>query len=155
MITRSTPNCCYAQVQSRREGAGLRVPRSSLMPPTRPHRDSSDNPVAALNAAESGGTKKPVLSDVPVVETAPPQWPIAIRPNSNSLQLLHSILLVLETPEHLQYNKETFSVRIRAARFFLPIVCADRPLPSWQVRREATMPLYHRRYRICEQTDSR
>jgi len=111
-MTRSTPGCCCAQVQGRRKGMGLRVSRSSLIPSTRPHRDSSDNSVTAppLNAAELGDTQKPIPSDLPVVEAAPPQWPIAIGPNS--------IPFILETPEYLQYSEETFSVRIRVARFF-------------------------------------
>lgn len=72
------------------------------------------------NAAELKDTKESAPSDPSAVETAPPQWPIAIRPNLNPPQLLHSIPFIPETLEHLpQYSRETFiSVRIKTMCFF-------------------------------------
>ena len=77
------------------------------------------------NVAELKDTKESVPSDPPAVETAPAQWPIAIGPNKNPPQLLHSIPFIPETLEHLpQYSKETFiSVRIKTMRFFTYIMC--------------------------------
>ena len=101
------------------------------------------------NAAESKDTKEPVPSDPPMVETVPPQWPIAIGLNLNPPQLLHSIPLIPETLGHLpQYSRETFiSVRIRTMRFFY----LHRVLiASCQVWREAMISLYHCRCKICE-----
>lgn len=73
------------------------------------------------NAAELKDTKESVPSDPPVVEAVPPQWPIAIGPNLNPPQLLHSIPFIPETLDHLpQYSRDTFiSVRIRTVRFFI------------------------------------
>ena len=69
------------------------------------------------NAAD---TKESVPSDPPVAETIPPQWPIAIGPNLNPPQLLHSIPFIPETLDHFpQYTRETFvMVRMRTVRFF-------------------------------------
>ena len=77
------------------------------------------------NAAELKDTKESAPSDPPVIETVPPQWPIAIGPNLNPPQLLHSIPFIPETLEHLpQYSKETFtSVRIRHEVFFIYGMC--------------------------------
>jgi hypothetical protein len=71
------------------------------------------------NVAELKDTKESVPSDPQVVEAVPPQWPIAIGPNLNPPQLLHSIPFVPETLDHLpQYSRDTFiSVRIRTTRF--------------------------------------
>ena len=77
------------------------------------------------NAAELKDTKESVPSDPPAVETVLPQWPIAIGPNLNPPQLLHSIPFIPETLGHLpQYSRETFiSVRIRTVRFFTYTLC--------------------------------
>ena len=77
------------------------------------------------NAAELKDTKESVPSDLPPAEIVPPQWPIAIGPNLNPPQLLHSIPFIPETLDHLpQYSMETFiSVRMNATRFFIYSAC--------------------------------
>ena len=102
------------------------------------------------NGAELKDTKESVASDPPAVDTAPPQWPIAIGPNLNPPLLLHSIPFIPETLEHLpQYSRETFiSVRIKNMSFFSYLQCML--IAYCQVWREATIPLYHCRCRICE-----
>jgi len=93
-----------------------------------------------LNATDLKDTKESVPSDLPAVETAP-QWPIAIGPNLNPPQLLHSIPFIPETLEHLpQYSRETFiSVRMnKDHEVFLPTVCADC-LPSGVERSHDTI----------------
>ena len=99
------------------------------------------------NAAELKDTKESLASGTPAVDTAPPQWPIAIGPNLNPPQLLHSIPFIPESLEHLpHYSMETFiSVRIETMPFLQRVL-----ITYCQVWREATMPLYHCRCRVCE-----
>ena len=61
------------------------------------------------NAAELKDTEESVPSDPPTLETAPPQWPIAIGPNLNPPHLLRSILFIPEMLEHLpRYSRKIF-----------------------------------------------
>jgi len=93
------------------------------------------------NVAELKDTKESAPSDLPAVETAPPQWPIAIGPNLSPPQLLHSIPFIPETLEHLpQYSRESFiSVRIPCG--CLPTTCAECLLSGVERSHDTIIPL--------------
>ena len=95
------------------------------------------------NVAELKDTKESATSDLPAVETAPPQWPIAIGPNLNPPQLLHSIPFIPETLEHLpQYSRESFiSVRINTMSFLFPTMCAECSLSGVERSHDTIIPL--------------
>jgi hypothetical protein len=118
---------------------------------------------SASSKSDGSHTTSPVLStttlqttpspppneckDEPVVNS-PTQWPIPIGPNLNPPQLLHSIPYIPVTLSHLPlFSFETIS---SVSDLQVMSIMAPFLIIRSQVWREATIPLYHCRCRICE-----